>query len=50
MAQKVSDKEIEHLQKQKEVEKNELVDGIDAIDRGTGRILSKLGEIIAKGW
>lgn len=47
MAQKVSTMEIERLQKQK-VEQNELVDGIDAVDRATGRALSELGKLIYK--
>lgn len=47
MAQKVSNKEVERLQKQK-IEKNELVDGVDAVDRSLGRIPSKLGEALAK--
>ena len=47
--QKVSTKEIERLQKQK-VEKNEFVDSVDAVDRGTGRILSTLGKWIKEGF
>ena len=49
MAEKVSTKEIERLQKQK-VEKNEFVDSVDAVDRGTGRILSTLGKWIKEGF
>lgn len=49
MAQKVSVWEIERLQKQK-VEKNELVDSIDAIDRCTGRTLSTLGKWISENF
>ncbi len=47
--QKVSLEEIKRLEQQK-VEKNELVDNVDAVDRGCGRIFSKLGKIIAEGW
>ena len=49
MAQKVSTEEVKRLQNQK-VEKNELVDSVDAVDRGTGRLLSTLGKWISEGW
>ena len=49
MAQKVSSAEIERLKRQK-VEENKFVDGVDAVDRSTGRILSSIGKFIAENW
>lgn len=49
MAQKVSDKEIRRLENQK-VQKNEFVDGVDAVDRGLGRIPSKIGKFLAENF
>lgn len=49
MAQKVSSAEIERLKKQK-VEKNEFVDGVDAVDRCFGRVFSSIGKFIAETW
>ncbi len=49
MAQKVSEKEIKRLENQK-VQKNEFVDGIDAIDRGLGGIPSAIGKFLAENF
>lgn len=45
--EKVSFDEIQKLKKQK-VEDNGPVDSIDAFDRATGRILSKLGKFFSE--
>ena len=49
MAQKVSISEIERLEHQ-ELKQDKFVDGVDAIDRGSGRILSSIGKFIAENW
>lgn len=43
---KVDPEEIKKLQGQK-VKTNETRDTVDAVDRGTGRILSKIGKYFA---
>lgn len=47
--EKVSFDEVRKLQKQ-QVKSNGQVDNIDALDRGFGRIFSKIGEVFVKNW
>lgn len=49
MAEKVSSQEIERLKKQR-VHKNDFVDGVDAVDRGFGRIFSRIGKFLVDIW
>lgn len=47
--EKVDPKKIAKLRTQ-EVEKNGIVDPVDAIDRGFGRVFSKIGKFFAENF
>lgn len=49
MEEKVSFEEVAKLQKQ-EVEKNDFVDGVDNVDKASGRIFSRIGKYIEENW
>lgn len=49
MAQKVSNEEIQRLQKQ-QVQDNGIIDPIDKLDRGCGGIFSKIGKFFTENW
>lgn len=49
MAQKVSNEEIQRLQKQ-QVQDNGIIDPLDKLDRGFGRVFSKIGKFITENW
>ncbi len=49
MDEKVSFEKIDKLKKQ-EVEENKALDGVDALDKGCGRLFSKIGKFIEENW
>lgn len=49
MAQKVSNEVIQRLQKQ-QVQDNGIIDPLDKLDRGTGRVFSKIGKFFTENW
>lgn len=49
MDEKVSFEKIDKLKNQK-VEENKALDGVDALDKGFGRLFSKIGKFIEENW
>jgi len=49
MDEKVPLETIDKLKKQT-VEENKALDGVDALDKGCGRLFSKIGRYIVENW